>query len=138
MCQEDKDMADHRRRETIILGPQAVPNREPSGASPARSSARALAGAIVIGLVDVDAITVSMVRLTPDTLGTTDAALAILAAIASDTISKVAIGAAIGRGWFAVGLAAMALGCLAIGTAAASLSFAFSACTAHQQVGKFR
>jgi uncharacterized membrane protein (DUF4010 family) len=85
----------------------------------------ALATAIVVGLVDVDAITVSIVRLTPDTLTPAHAVLAILAAVASDTVSKVAIGAAIDRGWFAVDLAAMASGCLAMGAAAAWLSLAF-------------
>ncbi len=87
----------------------------------------AVAGAIVVGLVDVDAVTVSMVRLTPDTLGRTQAVLAILAAVASDTLSKIAIGAAIGRGWFAADLAVLASGCLAVGGAAAWLTFAFLA-----------
>src|SRR6266404_6370736 len=85
----------------------------------------AVAGAIVVGLVDVDAVTVSMVRLTPDTLSRTQAVLAILAAVASDTVSKIAIGAAIGRGWFAADLAVLACGCLAVGGAAPWLTFAF-------------
>jgi len=42
-------------------------------------------------------------------------------------VSKIAIGAAIGRGWFAADLAAMASGCLAAGGAAAWLTFAFFA-----------
>jgi uncharacterized membrane protein (DUF4010 family) len=79
----------------------------------------AVAGAVVVGLADVDAVTVSMLRLTPDTLTRAQAAVAILAAVASDTVSKVAIGAAIGRGWFAGDLAAMAAGCLAVGAAVA-------------------
>jgi uncharacterized membrane protein (DUF4010 family) len=87
----------------------------------------AVAGAIVVGLVDVDAVTVSMLRLTPDTLSRAQAALAILAAVASDTVSKVAIGAGIGRGWFAADLAVMALGCLALGGAPTWLTFAFLA-----------
>jgi uncharacterized membrane protein (DUF4010 family) len=87
----------------------------------------AVAGAIVVGLVDVDAVTVSMVRLTPDTLSRTQAVLAILAAVASDTVSKIAIGAAIGRGWFAADLAVLASGCLAVGGAAAWLTFAYLA-----------
>src|SRR5262249_28840554 len=87
----------------------------------------AVAGAIVVGLVDVDAVTVSMVRLTPDTLSRAHAMLAILAAVASDTLSKIAIGAAIGRGWFAADLAVLAAGCLAVGGAAAWLTFAFHA-----------
>src|SRR5499427_6717554 len=84
----------------------------------------AVAGAIFVGLVDVDAVTVSMLRLTPDTLSRTQAVLAILAAVASDTVSKIAIGAAIGRGWFAADLAVLACGCLALGGAAAWLTFA--------------
>jgi uncharacterized membrane protein (DUF4010 family) len=84
----------------------------------------AIAGAIVVGLVDVDAVTVSMARLAPHTLSVRQAALAILAAVASDTVSKIAIGAAIGRGWFAVDLAVMALGCIAVGGAVAWLTFA--------------
>jgi uncharacterized membrane protein (DUF4010 family) len=84
----------------------------------------AVAGAAVIGLADVDAITVSMSRLTPDTLTHTQAALAILAAVASDTVSKIGIGAAIGRGWFAADLAALAAGCLGVGAVALWLSFA--------------
>src|SRR6266566_998704 len=87
----------------------------------------AVAGAIVVGLVDVDAVTVSMVRLTPDTLSRTQAVLGILAAVASDTVSKIAIGAAIGRGWFAADLAVLACGCLAVGGAAAWLTFAYLA-----------
>src|SRR5215468_9288369 len=57
----------------------------------------AVAGAIVVGLVDVDAVTVSMARLTPDTLSRAHAVLAILAAVASATLSTIAIGAATGR-----------------------------------------
>jgi uncharacterized membrane protein (DUF4010 family) len=79
----------------------------------------AVAGAVVVGLADVDAVTVSMLRLTPNTLTRAQAAVAILAAVASDTVSKVAIGAAIGRGWFAADLAAMAAGCVGVGAAVA-------------------
>jgi uncharacterized membrane protein (DUF4010 family) len=79
----------------------------------------AVAGAVVVGLADVDAVTVSMLRLTPDTLTRAQAVVAILAAVASDTVSKVAIGAAIGRGWFAADLAAMAAGCVGVGAAVA-------------------
>jgi uncharacterized membrane protein (DUF4010 family) len=84
----------------------------------------AVAGAIVVGLADLDAITVSMSRLTPDTLTRAQAALAILAAVASNTVSKVAIGAAIGRGRFAADLAALAAGSLGAGAAALWLTFA--------------
>ncbi len=85
----------------------------------------AVAGALVVGLVDVDSVTVSMLRLTPGTLTGEQAVFAILAAVASDTVSKVAIGAAIGRGWFAADLAAMAAACLGAGGAAAWLTFVF-------------
>jgi uncharacterized membrane protein (DUF4010 family) len=84
----------------------------------------AVAGAVVVGLADVDAVTVSMLRLTPGTLTGAQASLAILAAVASDTVSKIAIGAAIGRGWFAADLAALAAGCLAAGAVALWLTFA--------------
>jgi uncharacterized membrane protein (DUF4010 family) len=84
----------------------------------------AVAGAVVVGLADVDAVTVSMLRLTPGTLTGAQASLAILAAVASDTVSKIAIGAAIGRGWFAADLAALAAGCLAAGATALWLTFA--------------
>ena len=49
--------------------------------------------------------------------------LAILAAVASDTMSKIAIG----RGWFAADLAVLASGCLAVGGAAAWLTLAYLA-----------
>jgi len=75
----------------------------------------ALIGAVIVGLVDVDSVTVSMARLTPATLTPHDAAFAILAAVASDTVSKIAIGAAIGRGRFALAIAVMAAACLAVG-----------------------
>jgi uncharacterized membrane protein (DUF4010 family) len=87
----------------------------------------AVAGAIIVGLADVDAVTVSMVRLTPSTLSPAHTVLAVLAAVASNTVSKIAIGAAIGRGWFAADLAAMGLGCLTVGGAAAWLTFVFLA-----------
>ncbi|MEX0753188.1 MAG: DUF4010 domain-containing protein [Xanthobacteraceae bacterium] len=71
----------------------------------------AILGATVVGIVDVDAITISMARLTPQPLSALSAALAILAAVASDTISKIVIGAIVGCGRFAAQIAAMALGC---------------------------
>ena len=57
----------------------------------------AIAGAIVVGLVDVDLVTIAMARLPSGILSLEGAAYAILAAVASDTVSKVAIGAVIGR-----------------------------------------
>jgi uncharacterized membrane protein (DUF4010 family) len=84
----------------------------------------AVAGAIAIGLADVDAVTVSMARLAPATLSAPQAALAILGAAAGGTVSKAAISAAIGRGTFAAEIAAMAVGCLAIGAGALWATFA--------------
>jgi uncharacterized membrane protein (DUF4010 family) len=75
----------------------------------------AILGAAIVGLVDVDAITVSIARLTPDIMHARTAALAILAAVATDTASKIAIGAVIGRGRFALEVGVMALVCFAAG-----------------------
>ena len=83
----------------------------------------AIAGAAIAGLFDVDAITVSMARLAPDPLDPKSAALAIIVAAATDTISKVAIGAALGRGRFAIELAAMAAACFLAGGIALWISF---------------
>ena len=78
----------------------------------------AIVGAAVIGLVDVDAITVSVARLTPQPLGNQDATIAILGAVATNTISKIAIGGIIGRGRFALEITAMALAYFAAGAVA--------------------
>jgi uncharacterized membrane protein (DUF4010 family) len=81
-------------------------------------------GAIVAGLADVDAITVSTARLVPEPLKAEHAAVAILAAVASDTVSKVCIGAVIERGRFALLIAAMAAACLSAAGAALALTMA--------------
>jgi uncharacterized membrane protein (DUF4010 family) len=78
----------------------------------------AIVGAAIVGLVDVDAITVSVARLAPEPLGNQVATIAILSAVATDTISKIAIDGLIGRGRFALEISAMALTCLAAGAAA--------------------
>jgi uncharacterized membrane protein (DUF4010 family) len=80
-------------------------------------------GAAVVGLADVDSVTVSITRLTPEPLSAQSAAFAILAAVASNTVSKIAIGAVVGRGRFAVLIAAMALACLIGGAAAIAATF---------------
>jgi uncharacterized membrane protein (DUF4010 family) len=72
----------------------------------------AIVGAFALGLADVDAVTVSMARLTPQPLSLPNAALAILAAVASNNIAKTAIGAVAGRGAFALEIGLMALLCL--------------------------
>ena len=78
----------------------------------------AIIGAAVIGLVDVDAITVSLARLSPQPLGIQDATIAILSAVSANTFSKIVIGGIIGRGRFAVEIIAMALGCFTAGALA--------------------
>jgi uncharacterized membrane protein (DUF4010 family) len=76
-------------------------------------AAGAIAGALALGLADVDAVTVSMTRLTPQPLALPDAALAILAAVASNNVAKTVIGMVAGRGAFALEIAAMTFLCLA-------------------------
>ena len=70
----------------------------------------AIAGAATMGFFDVDAMTVSMTRLVPEPLNPTGAAYAILAGVAANSLSKVAISAVIGRGWFAAGVAVACIG----------------------------
>ena len=86
----------------------------------------AIAGAIVVGLVDVDSVAVAMARLPSYTLSLEGAAYAILAAAASDTVSKVAIGAVIGRGRFAAQIGIMAALCLSIAAAVLGLTLVLS------------
>ena len=74
--------------------------------------------AAIVGLVDVDAISISLARLTPQPLAEREAILAVLAAVVADTVSKIAIGAAVGRGRFAMRITAMAAVCLTAGAAA--------------------
>jgi hypothetical protein len=56
--------------------------------------------------------------MTPQSLAEGDAITAVLAAVVADTVSKIVIGAAIGRGRFAMRITTMAAGCLAAGAAA--------------------
>ena len=86
----------------------------------------AIIGALFVGFADVDSTTVSMARLTPEPLNTESATFAILAAVASNTVSKVAIGAVVGRGRFAYLIAGMALACLFVGAAALAVTFALT------------
>ncbi|MBX6427054.1 MAG: MgtC/SapB family protein [Variibacter sp.] len=81
-------------------------------------AAGALVAAMAAGLADVDAVTVSMARLAPETLGPAEAAGAILAATASNMVAKLALGMTAGRGAFALwALAATAAAFLAAGAA---------------------
>jgi uncharacterized membrane protein (DUF4010 family) len=81
-------------------------------------SAGVILGAATLGLFDVDAVTVSMARLVPQSMAAENAAYAILAAVVSNTLSKVVIGAVIGRGRFALDIAIMAAACMVTGAAA--------------------
>jgi uncharacterized membrane protein (DUF4010 family) len=90
-------------------------------------AAGALIGAVVVGLADVDSVTVSLAQLAPDPLSPRDAALAVLAAVASNTASKVGIGMALGRGRFAAEIAGMALACALAGGAVLWAFLAFGA-----------
>jgi uncharacterized membrane protein (DUF4010 family) len=72
-------------------------------------AAGAIIGAAAMGLADVDAVSVAMARLAPAPLSVHHAAYAILAAVASNTLSKLAIGAVVGRGSFAVEITVMSL-----------------------------
>ena len=78
----------------------------------------AIFGAAVVGLADVDAVTVAMAKLVPQTLTSRGAALAILAAVTTDTIGKIALGAFIAGGRFALEIAVMAAVCILSGAAA--------------------
>jgi uncharacterized membrane protein (DUF4010 family) len=75
----------------------------------------ALVGAVAIGLADVDSITISMGHLVPEPLGLSVASAAILAAVASNMTSKLALSVAIGRGRFAVEVALMTAACWVAG-----------------------
>ncbi|MFA5900380.1 MAG: MgtC/SapB family protein [Hyphomicrobium sp.] len=72
-------------------------------------SAGAYALAAVSGIVDVDAISLSMARLAPDRLSADSAVIAILIAVGVNTISKVALASSAG-GWSYARLLAPVLG----------------------------
>src|SRR5262249_7982256 len=80
-------------------------------------TAATILAAAAAGLADVDAITVSLTRLTPAPLTAEHVAIAILAAVSSDTVSTIGIGSAIGRGLFALQIAVVAAACLLSGAA---------------------
>src|SRR5262249_40610907 len=75
-----------------------------------------LSGAVA-GFADVDAITVSITKLT--SISAQSAALAILTAVAANTVSKLVVGVLIGSSRFALCLAGFVLVCLV----AASIAF---------------
>jgi uncharacterized membrane protein (DUF4010 family) len=75
----------------------------------------AIGGAAAMGLFDVDAMTISMSRLVPQPLDPHGASYAILAGVASNTFSKVVIGAFMGRGQFALAITVVSCGCVLAG-----------------------
>jgi uncharacterized membrane protein (DUF4010 family) len=85
----------------------------------------ALLGAAGLGLADVDAITISMARLVPVPLSQLGASEAILAALASNMLSKLVIAVSIGRGRFAGEVAEMTVGCWLAALAALWTALAF-------------
>ena len=87
----------------------------------------ALVSAAGLGLADVDSVTVAMSRLVPVPLSTVGAASAILAAVASNMLSKLVIAGVIGRGRFAGEMAAMTVGCWLAGGLGLWGALAFSA-----------
>jgi uncharacterized membrane protein (DUF4010 family) len=86
--------------------------------SEAFGASGALIGAAALGLADVDSVTVSMAQLVPAPLGTLGAGVAILAAVASNMLSKLLIAAIIERGRFAAQTAVMTVACWLAGLAA--------------------
>jgi len=87
----------------------------------------ALLGAAAIGLADVDSITISMSRLVPEPLSQLAAAAAILAAVASNMLSKLVIAVVAGGGRFAGEVAAMTVACWLAGLAALWATLALGA-----------
>lgn len=71
----------------------------------------ALLGAAGLGLADVDAVTISLARLMPVPLDQFAAGLAILAAVASNMLSKLVVAIAVGRGRFAAEVAVVTAAC---------------------------
>ena len=58
-------------------------------------------------------MTVSVTRLVPQPRSLQSGTHAILAAVASNTLSKLVIGAVLGRGWFALDIALVSAACAA-------------------------
>ena len=84
----------------------------------------AIIGAAIAGIADADAVTVAAAKLAPHPLANSEAAIAALTAVATNTISKIAIGGIIDRGRFAIEITLMALGCFIAGAAALWVTFA--------------
>lgn len=76
-----------------------------------------LAGAVALGLFDVDAVTAATSRLVPAPLSWLAASMTILIAVVANTASKLALAAVMGRRRFAVEVAAMTVLCWLSGAA---------------------
>lgn len=81
-------------------------------------SAGAIVAALAAGVGDVDAVVISMMKLTPATLPVADAALAALAAVTANTLGKLAIGLFFGRKWFGLEIGLSIAAALFAGAAA--------------------
>jgi len=86
----------------------------------------AFVGAAAVGLADVDSISVAMARLAPSPLSELQAGGAILVAVLSNMLSKLAIAAVIERGRFAMQTAVMTVLCWLAGAAALWATLAFA------------
>ncbi len=75
----------------------------------------AIAVAAVLGTADVDALTVSLSKLAPATISSTEAAIAILTAVAANTLSKIGLCTDLGRGRFVLLTAGMGIACILAG-----------------------
>ena len=71
-----------------------------------------IGGAAAMGLLDVDAMTVSMARMAPDALAPRSAAWAILCGVASNTLLKVFIAGVVGSARFALHVGVICLTCI--------------------------
>jgi uncharacterized membrane protein (DUF4010 family) len=91
----------------VVLGGRALSDHlGPAGA---------IVGAAVVGLFDVDTVTVSMAGLASEPQAQRDAAYAVLAAVASNAASKLVIVIGLGRGRFAWSVAVMSAAAMAAG-----------------------
>jgi uncharacterized membrane protein (DUF4010 family) len=75
----------------------------------------AVAGAIIAGIADVDAVSIAVAKLAPNPLDPRYAAIAILAAVAMNTLTKAAIAGTIGHGLFAKHIFLLTAACFAAG-----------------------
>jgi uncharacterized membrane protein (DUF4010 family) len=87
----------------------------------------AIVGAAIAGTADADAVTIAVAKLAPNPLENREASIAVLTAVATNTVSKIAIGGVIDRGRFTIEITIMALGCFIAGAAALWVTFAIAA-----------